>query len=402
MEVREGYKKTEVGVIPEDWECAELGELIQYVKGFAFKSKDYTESGIRIIRVSDTTYNSIKDECAVYMDISRAREFDEWKLYKNDIILSTVGSKPPMFDSLVGKAILVSKKYEGALLNQNAVILRSKKVNQKLIYNNLKRPNYIKYIETIFRGNANQASITLNDLFKFQFALPIDPIEQQAITEALSDVDDLISSLTKLINKKKSIMQGAMQELLTGKKRLDGFSGDWDEIKLGMISKINTGKKNNDDKVPDGIYPFFVRSKQIERIDTYSFDGEAIIIPGEGNIGEIFHYINGKFDYHQRVYKISNFPTNIYAKYVFYYIAAFFGEYALKNTVKATVDSLRLPTFEEFIINVPKTIQEQTAIASILSDMDAEIEALEQKLNKYKAIKQGMMHELLTGRIRLV
>jgi type I restriction enzyme S subunit len=262
MEVREGYKKTEVGVIPEDWECAELGELIQYVKGFAFKSKDYTESGIRIIRVSDTTYNSIKDECAVYMDISRAREFDEWKLYKNDIILSTVGSKPPMFDSLVGKAILVSKKYEGALLNQNAVILRSKKVNQKLIYNNLKRQNYIKYIETIFRGNANQASITLNDLFKFQFALPIDPIEQQAITEALSDVDDLISSLTKLINKKKSIMQGAMQELLTGKKRLDGFSGDWDEIKLGMISKINTGKKNNDDKVPDGIYPFFVRSKQ--------------------------------------------------------------------------------------------------------------------------------------------
>ncbi|MGI6366697.1 MAG: restriction endonuclease subunit S [Bacillota bacterium] len=267
-------------------------------------------------------------------------------------------------------------------------------------------PKYIYFLFSYidieqFATGSGVPTLNRNDVHLFEALCPPFP-EQQAIAEALSDVDAVVSSLTKLTNKKKSIMQGAMQELLTGKKRLDGFSGDWDEIKLGMISKINTGKKNNDDKVPDGIYPFFVRSKQIERIDTYSFDGEAIIIPGEGNIGEIFHYINGKFDYHQRVYKISNFPTNIYAKYVFYYIASFFGEYALKNTVKATVDSLRLPTFEEFIINVPKTIQEQTAIASILSDMDAEIEALEQKLNKYKAIKQGMMHELLTGRIRLV
>ncbi len=80
----------------------------------------------------------------------------------------------------------------------------------------------------------------------------------------------------------------------------------------------------------------------------------------------------------------------------------YFGEYALRNTVKATVDSLRLPTFQKFILRLPPTIEEQTTIANILSDMDSEIEALEQKLNKYKNIKEGMMQELLTGRIRLL
>lgn len=423
MEVREGYKKTEVGVIPEDWECAELGELIQYVKGFAFKSKDYTESGIRIIRVSDTTYNSIKDECAVYMDISRAREFDEWKLYKNDIILSTVGSKPPMFDSLVGKAILVSKKYEGALLNQNAVILRSKKVNQKLIYNNLKRQNYIKYIETIFRGNANQASITLNDLFKFQFALPIDPIEQQAIAEALSDVDAVVSSLTKLINKKKNIKQGAMKELLTGKKRLEGFTGEWGKVRLGDVGKFISGSgfplKYQSSKIDK--YPFY-------KVSDFNNVGNGIYMKNANNyINEdvritlsakvipknaiIFAKIGAAIFLERKriaLYEccIDNnmmcfvSDSSILNEKFAYYI---FQNNNLSDFNNATaLPSLNAKAIGELAILVPPTVIEQTAIANILSDMDAEIEALEQKLSKYKAIKQGMMHELLNGRIRLI
>ncbi|MGB4313380.1 MAG: restriction endonuclease subunit S [Natronincolaceae bacterium] len=400
MEVREGYKKTEVGVIPEDWECAELGELIQYVKGFAFKSKDYTESGIRIIRVSDTTYNSIKDECAVYMDISRAREFDEWKLYKNDIILSTVGSKPPMFDSLVGKAILVSKKYEGALLNQNAVILRSKKVNQKLIYNNLKRPNYIKYIETIFRGNANQASITLNDLFKFQFALPIDPIEQQAITEALSDVDDLISSLTKLINKKKNIKQGAMQELLTGKKRLDGFSGEWEVVEFKDIFIKHQTKNyqiNSVDYMEVGSHPVIDQGKKkivaySERKDKlFSCPTEGIIVFGDHT--RELKFINFDFVIGADGTQVISTKNDNNVQYYYYSL--------MEKEIPNTGYNRHYKYLLEMKFYRPK-LEEQTAIASILSDMDAEIEALEQKLNKYKAIKQGMMHELLNGRIRLI
>ena len=225
--------------------------------------------------------------------------------------------------------------------------------------------------------------------------------EQKAIAEALSDVDALIAAQEELIEKKRAIKQGAMQELLTGKKRLPGFGGEWRTLYLGSIADIRTGKRNGDEQKTDGIYPFFVRSQNIYSIDTYSYDGEAIVVPGEGGIGSIFHYINGKFDFHQRVYKVSDFPNNISCKYVYYYMKHFFGTYALQNTVKATVDSLRLPTFQNFTIDLPPSLAEQKAIAEVLSDMDAEISELEMQKAKFESIKQGMMQELLTGKTRL-
>ena len=215
------------------------------------------------------------------------------------------------------------------------------------------------------------------------------------------DIDGLIAALDKKIAKKRLIKQGAMQQLLTGKKRLPGFSGPWMERKLGAISHIKTGSCNGDQAVDNGKYPFFVRSQKVYAIDSYSYDGEAILVPGEGGIGSIFHYINGKFDYHQRVYKISDFADNVCGKYIFFYMSRYFGEYALSLTVKATVDSLRLPTFEEFVICMPLNIEEQQAIATILNDMDKEIDDLEAQRDKYRLLKSGMMQKLLTGQIRL-
>ncbi|MBU2321648.1 MAG: restriction endonuclease subunit S, partial [Gammaproteobacteria bacterium] len=140
----------------------------------------------------------------------------------------------------------------------------------------------------------------------------------------------------------------------------------------------------------------------VERINSYSHDCEAILVPGEGNIGRIFHYISGRFDVHQRVYAITQFLPGISGQYVYFSMVDSFGNYAMQNSVKATVDSLRLPTFQSFEIFMPPTASEQTAIATVLSDMDADISALEAKLTKARAIKQGMMQELLTGNIRLI
>jgi len=226
--------------------------------------------------------------------------------------------------------------------------------------------------------------------------------EQQAIAEVLSDADALIESLEQLIAKKRHIKQGAMQELLTGKKRLPGFGGEWEVKQLGEIAHIKTGNRNNQDKVEDGEYPFFLRSATVERINSYSHDCEAILVPGEGDISGIFHYIYGRFDVHQRVYAITQFSPDVSGKYVHLYMTMNFGAHAMQNSVKATVDSLRLPTFQNFEVALPPTTEEQTAITAILSDMDAEIAALEAKLAKARQIKQGMMRELLTGRIRLV
>lgn len=243
--------------------------------------------------------------------------------------------------------------------------------------------------------------------------------EQCIIANALSDTDALLSELEKLIAKKQAIKTATMQQLLTGRTRLPQFANhpdgskkgykqselgeipeDWEIVPLGKLANIKTGSKNNQDKVADGIYPFFVRSETVERLNSYSYECEAILVPGEGGIGSIFHYINGKFDAHQRVYVIREF-VNCSGKYVYFQMRQHFGAHAMENSVKATVDSLRLPTFQEFSVFVPP-LEEQTAIATILADMDEEIQALEQRLNKTRQIKQGMMQELLTGKTRLI
>ncbi len=168
----------------------------------------------------------------------------------------------------------------------------------------------------------------------------------------------------------------------------------WEIKSLGELAHIKTGKKDLVDKVEDGQYPFYVRSENIESIDTYSYDGEAILIPGDGRIGEIYHYANGKFDYHQRVYKISE-GKGILIKYLYNYLSAFFKKHALGFSVKATVDSLRLPIIQSFKVKLP-SLEEQQKIASFLTAIDDKIENLEQQLEALKAFKKGVMQGLFS------
>lgn len=178
------------------------------------------------------------------------------------------------------------------------------------------------------------------------------------------------------------------------------YPKDWEKRKLGDLTHIQTGSKNNEEKFSRGKYPFYVRSAKVERINTYSYDTEAILVPGEGNIGSIFHYINGKFDVHQRVYAIINFSSQIDAKYIYWFMFRNFGNYALSQTSKATVDSLRLPAFKEFQICFP-SLNEQQAIADTLQAFDQHIEKLDQLIHKKKMIRDGALEDLMTGKTRL-
>ena len=176
---------------------------------------------------------------------------------------------------------------------------------------------------------------------------------------------------------------------------------DWEIDKIKTISSITTGAKNTQDKIDEGEYPFFVRSSIVERINSYSFDGEAVLTAGDGvGTGKVFHYINGKFDFHQRVYKMSDFSEKIDG----YFFYLFFSNHFLKRitamTAKSSVDSVRMEMIAEMPIPLPPR-PEQQAIAQILSDMATEIETLEQKRDKYTMLKQGMMQQLLTGKIRI-
>lgn len=178
------------------------------------------------------------------------------------------------------------------------------------------------------------------------------------------------------------------------------YPKDWEENKLGNLAFIKTGNKNNEDKVSGGKYPFYVRSEKVERINTFSYDTEAILVPGEGNIGSVFHYVNGKFDVHQRVYAITNFRDTLNAKYLYWFMVKNFGSYALSQTSKATVDSLRLPAFKNFCVVIPP-FPEQKAIADALTAFDTHINNLAKLIEKKKMIRDGAVEDLVTGKRRL-
>ncbi|MCK8605050.1 restriction endonuclease subunit S [Leuconostoc citreum] len=176
--------------------------------------------------------------------------------------------------------------------------------------------------------------------------------------------------------------------------RFRGYTDDWEERKLAEVSKIKTGSSDLQDATNNGEYPFFVRSEKIERSNRYLFDGEAILIPGEGRLGEIYHYINGKFDFHQRVYKISNFTDfKVSGIYIFYYMQRNFKRHAMKFTVKATVDSLRLPMLTEFDIKIPLE-EEQQKIGSFFKQLDDTIALHQRKLDLLKEQKKGFLQKM--------
>ena len=153
------------------------------------------------------------------------------------------------------------------------------------------------------------------------------------------------------------------------------FKGEWEERVLGELAHVGTGTRNNQDKRRNGQYPFFVRSSFVERIDSYAYDCEAILVPGEGRLGDILHYVHGRFDVHQRVYAISDVVSSVSVRFLYFYMAEHFGAHAMQNTVKATVDSLRRPTFLTFRVALP-SLPEQRAIVTVLSDVDELIGSL--------------------------
>lgn len=395
--IPKGYKQIEVGVIPSDWDTPELGEVIESMQlGGNYKNSE-RETSWPLIKMGNLGRGNIKLDKLEYI-VAEQKPSSRDRLEVNDVLFNTRNTL-----DLVGKIAIWRNELPEAYFNSN--IMRIKFVDSRVASDRfmnlvLNTSRFIKALRGIAIGTTSVAAVYSRDLVRLKVPLPTKA-EQEAIAEALSDADVLIKSLEKLIAKKCAIKQGTMQELLTGKRRLPGFSGKWETKKLGDVSAIKTGKKNNEDKVEGGQYPFFVRSQTVEKINSYSFEGEAILVPGEGGIGSIFHYIKGRFDYHQRVYKISNFTADVCGKFVYYCMAQTFNRQAMRNSVKATVDSLRLPTFLEFEFLSP-SIEEQTTIATVLSDMDVEIERLEQKLVKYKMMKQGMMQVLLTGKIRLM
>ncbi len=193
-------------------------------------------------------------------------------------------------------------------------------------------------------------------------------------------------------------------ELMPGYKHSDVgvIPEDWNPEYIENFAVITTGSKNTQDRIEDGQYPFFVRSQTVERINSYSFDGEAVLTAGDGvGTGKVFHYINGKFDVHQRVYRISNFAEYVNGYFFYLYFSTHFYNRIMQMTAKSSVDSVRRDMISRMQIALPPTETEQRAIAQALSDVDALLATLDQVIAKKRDLKQASMQQLLAGGIQL-
>jgi type I restriction enzyme, S subunit len=400
MELKGSYKQTEVGNLPFDWEVKVLSELVSTGPKNGYSGRSGKDAkGTPTLSLGATTTGRM------VLNADTVKQLEETIDARSDLFLNpgdVLVQRSNTLD-LVGTTAVFDGPPRVYVYPDLMMRIRFREeATAHFFWRYANSSKGRRFFISIAAGSSGSMPKISGEKLR-KMPLPSPPLsEQRAISAALSNMDALLDGLERLIAKKRDLKQAAMQQLLTGQKRLPGFRGEWKVKRLGEVAHIKTGSCNNEDKVEDGEYPFFVRSEVVERINSYSHDCEAILVPGEGRIGSIFHYIQGRFDVHQRVYAITQFKPDVSAKFVHLYMTMNFGAWAMQNTVKATVDSLRLPTFQTFEMRLPPTKEEQTAIATVLSDMGAELSTLAARRDKTRALKQAMMQELLTGKTRLI
>ncbi|KTC73872.1 EcoKI restriction-modification system protein HsdS [Legionella birminghamensis] len=383
-------------MVPKEWINVSLGDVITYKKGFAFDSSNFQSHGVQIIRISDTTSNSISLKNPIYVSKEVAAKLTAFIVHEGDIVLSTVGSRPHLVDSMVGKAVRIPKETEGSLLNQNLVKLIPKKsvIINDYLYLMVKKSRFIYFISTLIRGNANQVSITLKELFKYKFPLP-PLIEQKKITQILSTWDKAITTTEKLLVNSEQQKKALVQQLLTGEKRFSEFNGIWQKNKLKDIVNVYYGKSPKDILELSGKFPIIGTSGITGYTNKYIAKGASVIIGRKGTINKP-QLINGPFwAIDTTFYCLAKININIC--WFFYYLNII----NLLNYNEASgVPSLSRETIYEIIIKTP-SIEEQNKIANVLSLSDQQIKFLQKKLDYLKQEKKALMQQLLTGKKRV-
>lgn len=384
MEVKKGYKQTELGVIPEDWTVRVFGSVCD-VRDGTHESPKFLKKGVPFLMSRNLVNGRLDLDNVSYISKSDATQFNKRsKVDRNDILMAMIGT--------IGRAVLVN--FEPHFCFKNMALFKPKKGDPSFLIQLINSPIFQMYLFDNMDGGI-QKFVSLASLRTLLIPLP-NISEQRAIAKALSDVDELIDSLEKLIAKKRDIKQATMQQLLIGKTRLPGFTGEWKMKCLGDVLRVCHGKSQHEVVVESGKYPILATGGEIGRTNQFLHDKPSVLIGRKGTI-DAPQYVDTPFWTIDTLFftEISNLAS---PKYIFF----LFNMINWRNYNEASgVPSLNASTIESIEVTVPK-LDEQTAIAEVLSDMDAEIEALEARRNKTKALKQGMMQELLTGKTRLI
>ena len=237
------------------------------------------------------------------------------------------------------------------------------------------------------------------DFFETSLTMPKDYAEQQKIGSFFQQLDNLITLHQRKYDKLQ-VLKKAMLEKMFPKNssgvpeiRFKGFTDAWEQRKAKDLCSISTGKSNTQDRVDDGIYPFYVRSPIVEHSNRYLFDEEAVLTVGDGvGTGKVFHYVNGKYDLHQRVYRMFDFSEEITAKYFYYYFSNHFYDRVMAMTAKTSVDSVRYEMIADMDIALPK-VKEQMAISAYFDRLDHLITLHQRKPYSHIQRRCNMLNE---------
>ena len=400
MDLRPGYKHTEVGVIPEGWDLKSLASLSERIMvGIASAATHaYRAKGVPMFRNQNIKPGLLDDGDVLFVDPEYEKNFRNKRLRAGDLLTARTGYP--------GTTCVVPSRYEAA---QSFTTLITRPITSKVdsfflcIYINSEGGQ--RFFELGQIGGA-QKNVNVATLRKMPVPIPPPP-EQHAIATALSDVDALLGGLERLIAKKRDLKQAAMQQLLTGQTRLPGFSGAWDvmsvaELERQRLVKLSRGKvisKKDIARVP-GDCPIYSSSVHNEGLfgsyGEFMFDEELITWSVDGG-GNFFHRPRHKFS----VTNVCGFMRVDVSRISYQFLAAQLQHLHSDKCFDYQSKSHPSVVRKEYEIQLPPLV-EQTAIATVLSDMDVELAALEARRDKTRAVKQAMMQELLTGRIRLV
>jgi type I restriction enzyme S subunit len=428
MSIPECYLKTDLGIIPNDWDVKELEKVVKVIdgdRGNNYPSNDelYNSGYCLFLSAKNVTKEGFKFLECIFITKDKDSLLGKGKLVKRDVVLTTRGTvgNIAFFDDSV--------PFENIRINSGMVILRSdnKNLDTTYLYIFFKSHLFQNQIDKVVFGSA-QPQLTVKSINKLKIALPSTKEEQKAIAQSLSDVDTLITALDQVITKKRNIKQGTMQQVLTGKKRLPGFIGEWEVKTLGELGcpgrpAIKAGpfgsslkkefyvekgyKIYGQEQVIAGdlsIGNYYIDSYLFEKLKSCEIRPNDILISLVGTFGKVIVVPDNieRGIINPRLLRLSLDSNWVYPYFLQYWLISSATQKLLSETSHGgTMGIINAKVLSVLSILLP-LIPEQQAIAQILSDIEAEIEALEKKRDKYKAIKQGMMQELLTGKTRLI
>lgn len=371
------------------WQTKKLGNVSEIMKGKGLSKDDIIEGGkYECIHYGElfTKYKEVIKSIKSRTDLS-----DEVFLSKsNDVLMPTSDVTPrglatasylPFDNVVIGGDVLVIRPHENELDGRFLAyyIAGDKNVVLRLTSGS-----------TIFH-------LYGSDMKKMKINLPEKP-EQERIVSVLEVWDEYIEKLEQKIALKEQLKKGLMQQLLTGKCRMPGFSGEWDSISLGDLVSITTGRKDVNQGNPTGAYPFFTCSRNHTYSDEYSFDTEAILIAGNGDVGHCKYYM-GKFEAYQRTYVLTNF-NKVSAQYIFPFLRHYFQHFIESQKQMGAMPFIKVGMLRDFKIALPKNRAEQDVISKIIKSADDEIDLLNKKLREARLQKKYLLKNLITGTIR--